>query len=335
MGDPRGLGPELLIQLFDDLDKVTNFPLLVIGDYQMLKSALDKLGAAQAKLRFKAIPVVNSEKEVGLIKKGLKILNLSNLKREEVFSEPGSKRQGRASLDYIDAGVRLCKRGICSGMVTLPVSKSALLRAGCPYPGHTELLAKLDGAKQVLMMMVLDEIRVGLLTHHIPLGEVVNQIEPKKILSILKLMNRALAQDFGIKNPSIGVLGVNPHSGEDGKIGDEEKRLIEPAIRKAQKLKMNVIGPVSGDSAFHRAKIGEFDALLAMYHDQGLAPLKTLNFERVVNVTLGLSFVRTSPGHGTAYDIAWKGIASPESFYCALRLAERLIKNRAKANGRR
>jgi len=334
MGDPRGVGPELLIQLLDDLDKVTNFPVLVIGDYKVLKFALDKFGTTRAKVRFKTIPVLNDEKEIGLIKKELVILNFSDLKPEEVFLEPGSKRQGKASLNYIEAGVRLCQSGFCSGLVTLPVSKFALMNAGCPYPGHTELLARLDGAKQVLMMMVLGRIRVGLLSHHIPLKEVVKQVEAQKILSILKLMNQALVRDFGIKNPKIGVLGVNPHSGEEGKIGNEEKRLIEPAIKEAQKLKMNVLGPLAGDSAFHQAKIGEYDALLAMYHDQGLAPLKTLNFERVVNVSLGLSFIRTSPGHGTAYDIAWKGIASAESFYCAIKLAERLIKNRAKANVR-
>jgi len=331
MGDPAGLGPELCIRLLDR-QKFKSPPLLIIGDNQVLNAALKKFGGKSAKTRFENACVINGESQK-IPNPPLVILSLSRLDPEKIFRERGSKKHGRASWRYIEAGVRACKSGICTAMVTMPVNKDAMLKAGYPYPGHTQLLAALDRAKMEIMLMVLGKLRVALATHHIPLKKVPQKIETAKLLSMLKLMARSLKTDFGILRPRIAVLGLNPHAGEKGEIGDEEIKKIGPAIRLARKAGVNALGPLPADTVFHRARHGEFDALLAMYHDQGIGPLKTLDFERVVNVTLGLSFVRTSPGHGTAYDIAWSGKASPGSLFAAFDLALILAANRKRSNG--
>ncbi len=326
MGDPAGVGPELLIRLLDRLDPKTSPDLLLIGDERILKFASQQFAGKRANTWFQNARILNPGEISGLGR--FNLLSLSNLSPQKIPGERGSKKHGKAMWRYIESGARLCHKKTCAGMVTLPVNKEAMLKAGCPYPGHTDLLAHLDGDAQAVMMMALGKLRVGLLTHHIPLREVPKQIEPGKILSILKIMDRALAKDFGITKPEIAVLGLNPHSGETGRIGDEEIRMISPAIRRARNLGINAFGPIPGDTAFARHQAGEFDALLALYHDQGIAPIKALGFERVVNVTLGLSFVRTSPGHGTAYDLAWQGKADPTSLWESFQLARRLVRNR-------
>lgn len=341
MGDPAGLGPELIIRLLNQLNPGKSPALVLIGDRAILQYALERFGGKKAKKWFKSAKVLdeksfpnaesripNSESPIPnsqLLNSSLNILNLSRINPEKIQIERGSAKHGKASWKYIEAGVKLCLSGICDGMITLPVNKESLLRAGCPYPGHTDLLAHLDGKKSVVMMMVSGKIRVALLTHHIPLKAVPEKIEKGEIVSCLKIIDHSLKTDFGISNPKIGVLGLNPHAGEDGRIGDEELKIILPAIKQAQAQGINAFGPIAGDTAFVRAKKREFDALLAMYHDQGISPLKALGFEKVVNVTLGLSFIRTSPGHGTAYDIAWQGIADPRSLFSAFNLAKRLI----------
>ncbi len=332
MGDPAGVGPELIIRLLDRLRPGRLPNLILIGDEKVLRRATLRLGGPQAKNWLKNAQFLEPKKISSL--KPLNILSLSRLSPDRLCEERGSRKHGRASWDYIEAGVKLCRSGVCAGMVTLPVNKSAMLKAGCPYPGHTDLLAHLDG-NQAVMMMVRERLRVALLTHHIPLRKVPGQIAKGKILAILKIMDQALRKDFRIRKPKIGVLGLNPHAGEAGELGDEEIKIIEPAIKQAQERGIAAFGPIPGDTAFSRAGKGEFDALLAAYHDQGLAPLKALGFERVVNVTLGLSFVRTSPGHGTAYDLAGQGKADPRSLREAFALARRLIHNRNQSHGGR
>jgi len=331
MGDPSGVGPELCIRLLERLKK-NSPPLLIIGDYQILKAALEKFGAKNARAWFSSGQIFSRLPPEQPAAR-LAILDLSRLDPKKIFARRGSKEHGLASWKYIEAAVKLCQSKTCSGIVTLPVNKDAMMKAGCPFPGHTDLLASLDNTDHAVMLMVLGNLRVALLTHHIPLRDVPKQIETRKILPILKLMNQSLKIDFGIPSPKIGVLGLNPHAGEAGKIGDEEIRRIRPAIASARKLGINASGPHPADTVFHRALNHEFDALLAMYHDQGIGPLKTLDFERVVNITLGLSFVRTSPGHGTAYDIAWRGRASEQSLLQAFELAGRLVQNRKRNNG--
>jgi len=323
MGDPAGVGPELIVSLLDRLKPGRHPHLILIGDEMILRRAFYRLGGSQAKAWLKTAQILDPQNISSL--QQLNILSLSRLSPDRIFAERGSAKHGKASWEYIEAGVKLCHSGICDGMITLPVNKDSLLKAGCPFPGHTDLLAHLDRKDSVVMMMVLEKIRVALLTHHIPLQDVPKKIEQEKIISCLKIIDLSLKKNFGISNPKIAVLGLNPHAGEQGKLGDEEIKVIEPAVKKAQANNINAIGPIPADTAFSRAKKHEFHALLAMYHDQGIAPLKALGFERVVNVTLGLSFIRTSPGHGTAYDIAWKGIADPNSLISAFNLAKRLI----------
>jgi len=326
MGDPAGVGPELIIRLLEQLDPEKSPPLILIGDDAILNRALDQFGGKKARAWFNTAEIWDPARAPSPAP--LIILSRTNLSPRKIPLERAGKKYGKASWEYIETAVKLCQEKICSGIVTLPVNKSAMLKAGCPCPGHTDLLARLDEKKRAVMMMVLGKLRVALLTHHLPLRDVPRKIEKTKIVSILKIMDQALKTDFRIKNPGIGILGLNPHSGEGGRIGDEEIKILGPAIKQAQSRGINARGPISGDTAFTRAKTGEFDALLALYHDQGIAPIKALGFERVVNVTLGLSFVRTSPGHGTAYDIAWQGKADPTGLLEAFKLAQRLIKNR-------
>lgn len=330
MGDPAGVGPELVIRLLNQLDPEKSPPLLLIGDTAILEFALSKFGKKKAKKWFTSAKILDQKSILNSqsLNSSLTILNLSRLSPQKIFLERASAKHGEASWKYIEAGVKLCHSGICHGIITLPVNKDALLKAGCPFPGHTDLLAHLDRKKEVVMMMVLEKMRVALLTHHLPIQEVPKKIKRTKILSTLKIMNQALKTDFGIRQPRIGVMGLNPHAGEQGNLGEEELKIISPAILEAQREGISALGPISGDTAFSRAKKGEFDALLAMFHDQGIAPLKALRFEKVVNVTLGLSFIRTSPGHGTAYDIAWQGKADPRSILEAFKLAQRLLINR-------
>ncbi len=329
MGDPAGVGPEILIRLLDKYSP-KKFPELVIaGDEGVLELAGEKFGGKKARNWLKQALRLSQIEQAKELSFPLAILNLSSLKEKDFIPPRASRKLGRAMIRYIQAGVELCQKGICSALVTLPVTKESMLKAGSPYPGHTHFLSALD-QKPVLMMMVLDRLRVGLLSDHIPLREVPKKIAKNKIISNLKLMNQALKKDFAISSPRIGVLGINPHAGEKGMLGDEEEKKIVPAVKQAKKLGIDARGPLPADTAFYRARKGEFDALLAMYHDQGIAPLKTLDFERVVNVSLGLSFVRTSVGHGTGFDIAWQGKASERSLEEAIKLGLILARNRSR-----
>jgi 4-hydroxythreonine-4-phosphate dehydrogenase len=330
MGDPAGVGPELCIRLLDRNKKAP--ALLVVGDLQVLKTALAKFGREKSRRAFKNAKIATGDSKL-FPAAPLTVLSLSRLDPKKIIRERASIKHGLASWKYIEAGVRLCRSGACDALLTMPVNKESMLKAGCPYPGHTQLLAALDRSKSEVMLMVLDRLRVALVTHHIALKKVPQNIAAGKILSILKIMAASLTTEFRIKRPRIGVLGLNPHAGEDGALGDEEIKIISPAIRLAQKSGINATGPFPADTVFHRARSGEFDALLAMYHDQGIGPLKTLEFEKVVNVTLGLSFVRPSPGHGTAYTIAWTGKADPSSSFAAFDLALKLARNRKRSDG--
>lgn len=231
----------------------------------------------------------------------------------EVIGNADTKRAGDAA-DWIIEGAHRCLAGELAALVTAPVSKKLV----APWPGQTELLAHTAKTKKFAMMLVGGPLRVALVTTHTPLHNVPKLITGRRIREVIEL-----AEDFcrriGIKRPRIGVAGLNPHAGEGGLLGTEEKRIIAPAIKRTR-----AFGPLPADTLFHKAYRGEFDAVVAMYHDQGLAPLKMIAFDTGVNLTLGLAFVRTSPDHGTAYDIAGKNIASPNSMIAAINLAARL-----------
>ncbi|MBI1909267.1 MAG: 4-hydroxythreonine-4-phosphate dehydrogenase PdxA [Deltaproteobacteria bacterium] len=237
------------------------------------------------------------------------------------------KECGRLSHLYIRQAVRAAMQRKIAAIVTGPISKANLNKAGYHYPGHTELLAELTGTKKVVMMMSGPQLKVSLVTIHEPLAKVPKLLTEKNIFETIELTNNWLKKYFGIKKPKLAVAGLNPHAGEGGIFGPEEKKIIQPAVLKACRQKINVAGPLSADSLFHKAANGRFDAVIAMYHDQGLIPLKLLHFEEGVNIILGLPIIRTSPDHGTAFDIAGRGIASPQSMIAAIRMAVEMVQH--------
>ena len=233
---------------------------------------------------------------------------------------PGANT-GRASIDYIDEAVGLIKSGAADALVTAPISKAAASLSGFKFPGHTEYLAYLTKTNKFCMMLAGGPLRVVLATRHIALKDVSKELNSSEIYDAIMLTAASLKKYFKIKNPRISVCALNPHAGENGLFSDEEKRVIMPAIKKASRTLRNITGPVPADSLFYNAGKGMYDAQIVMYHDQGLIPLKMVARDTSVNITLGLPFIRTSPAHGTAFDIAGKGIANPSSMIEAIKLA--------------
>jgi 4-hydroxythreonine-4-phosphate dehydrogenase len=246
--------------------------------------------------------------------------------------ESGSAAAAQAALAWLKEGSALCLRGELDALVTAPVNKESILRAGHSFVGQTELLSQLAGTKRTAMMLLGEDdrgrwLRVALATTHVPLRQVADQLTQSKIEMVIELAAEA-CRDLELPRARVAVCGLNPHAGEGGQLGTEEQTIILPAVRAAQTRGLEVVGPLAADTLFHHAYRGDYDAVVAMYHDQGLAPLKMIGFESGVNWTLGLPFVRTSPDHGTAYDIAGKGVASPLSMIAAIRLAKRLAARR-------
>jgi 4-hydroxythreonine-4-phosphate dehydrogenase len=244
----------------------------------------------------------------------------------------GAPEAARVSVAYLLDGADRCLRGELAALVTAPVNKASIIHAGYNFVGQTEFLSELAGAKRTTMMLLgTDErgrwLRVALATVHIALKTVSEKLTAEKITLAIELAAQA-CRDLGLSRAKIAVAGLNPHAGEGGEFGDEEIKTIAPTVLAAKKNGFDVVGPLSGDTVFHYALQGDFDAVVAMYHDQGLAPLKAVAFDTGVNWTLGLPFIRTSPDHGTAYDIAGKGIANPSSMIAAIRLAKQLAKNK-------
>ena len=234
-----------------------------------------------------------------------------------------SAEAGISSYTAVEEAVRDAVDGVIDGMATAPISKSAWALAGLPWRGHTECLAALTGAAHVRMLFYSSRLTVALSTVHIPIADVSKMLTKECLRVTIELTHKELPH-FGVDQPRLVVSGLNPHAGEEGLMGDEEQRLITPVVRECRRLGIDVSGPISGDTVFLRAAEGEFDAVIACYHDQGLIPVKLLSFGNAVNVTLGLPIVRTSVDHGTAFDIAGKGQADPSSMIAAVRLAAQL-----------
>ena len=246
----------------------------------------------------------------------------------EVIGNPTHKRRADAA-DWAVEGAKRCLAGgrNLAALATAPITKELLHRAGYPFTGQTELLANLSHTRRFAMMLAGGPLRVALVTTHAPLRNVAKLITGRKIVEVIELSNQ-ICRRFGVRRPRIAVAGLNPHAGEGGLLGDEERRIIGPAVKRAARRGIAVSGPYSADTLFYRAAHGEFDAVVAMYHDQGLAPFKLIAFDNGVNLTLGLPFVRTSPDHGTAPDIAGKGIARPDGMITAINMAAQLATTR-------
>lgn len=303
IGDPAGIGPEIVAKALAShkLRGLANF--LVIGD----RSAFDVLpDPTGADLKLGPRDAFRD----------LKILDRDAIRlgRADVIS-------GRASLEYIDYALDLIRDMKADCLATAPVSKEAISAGGIRFSGHTEYIAKKFKTDNFAMMLIGGPLRVTLATRHIPISSVAGSLTTDEIFKCVKLSHRALQKYFGIRRPRIGIASLNPHGGEGGSIGTEEKRIIRPAAIKAKRLFKDIIGPVSSEALFYEAFRGRLDCIIAMYHDQGLTALKMIGRDNSVNVTLGLPFIRTSPGHGTAFDIAGKGLANAEPMIEAIRLA--------------
>ncbi len=256
--------------------------------------------------------------------------NLINVYDEEVAIEFGKQTEagGKYAFKSLEAATNALAEGKIDILVTAPINKENIQSAEFKFPGHTEYLDEKFGKGNSLMFLVSDDLRVAVVTGHIPVTRVAQELTTEKILKKIQLLNRSLLQDFGVRKPKIAVLGLNPHAGDNGVIGNEEKNIIIPAIEKAKAEGIIAYGPYPADGFFGNGTYKNFDAILAMYHDQGLIPFKTIAFNNGVNYTAGLSVVRTSPDHGTAYDIAGKGLASEESFRKAIYTAIDIFKTR-------
>jgi 4-hydroxythreonine-4-phosphate dehydrogenase len=326
MGDPAGIGPEVILKtlLRNDIYQVCR--PIVLGDINVLKMVSKEIGPL-------SFHMIETPSEVTGSRGLVDIISISNLKKSLFIPGQPTINGGKAMVDYIKKAVDLIKDGQVSAMVTCPISKELMHKAGYRFDGHTELLAKLTNTKDYSMMMASERLRVSLATIHCALKEVPKRLNKGLILKTIRLTYRALEEDFAIKRPHVAVAGLNPHAGEAGIFGREDKEIIRPAVNEAKNEGLLVDGPYPADTIFYHAINGKFDAVVAMYHDQGLIPVKLLNFSNSVNITLGLPIIRTSVDHGTAYDIAGKGIADPSSLIAAIRMAAKIASARRKAQG--
>lgn len=320
-GDGNGIGYEVIIKSLADARILDSFTPVIYGSskifgfYKKLIHEIDPIDAY----------IINSAKEAKPNK-----VNIVNCLPDNVFVEPGQStpESAKCAMKSLECAVQDIKDGNIDVMVTAPINKRAMVNEGFGYTGHTEYLQKEFNVDEITMFMVSPQLKIGVVTGHIPIKDVVSSITTEKILKKLRLMKSSLQKDFCIDSPKIAVLGLNPHCGDGGLLGDEEQKIILPAVKAANDEGILAFGPYSPDGFFGLANYSRFDATLAMYHDQGLAPFKALSFENGVNYTAGLPIVRTSPDHGTAYDMAGRDIADPRSMMSAIFTAIDIYKHR-------
>ena len=307
MGDPNGIGPEILVACLCDEDLNRSIEIIPVGAPEVL----DHYGQqAAGRVLSCDMEIIDADPAYCL--------------------RPGQAdaHAGKLAMDSVARAITLCLDGRVDAMTTCPISKEVIARAGFAFPGHTEFIAEKTGADEVLMMMVSGGLRVGLVTAHIPLSEVASAITRESVGRTIRMMAASLRGDYGIENPRIAVLGLNPHAGDGGVLGPEEQEIIKPAMDSLSHL-AELTGPYPADGFFGSGKWKEVDGIVAMYHDQGLAPFKALSFGRGVNMSAGLPIVRTSPDHGTGFDIAGSGRAEASSLKAALVLAAEIAKRRS------
>ena len=320
-GDSNGIGYEVIIKALSDERILEQFTPVVYGSPKLFGFYLKTIPEIEN------LPLNNiSDAKEAQPRK----INILNCLPDSTYAEPGSPsaEAANSAIKALDAAVRDIKAGSIDVLVTGPINKKSVSIQGFQFPGHTEYLMNAFGVKDVTMLMVSDRIKLGVVTGHIPLKDVSGAISEEKILSKLRLMKESLIKDFGYDNPTIGVLSLNPHSGDGGLLGTEEQDIIIPALKKATEEGIEAYGPFSPDGYFGLGKYQQFDATLAMYHDQGLSPFKTIAFSDGVNFTAGLPVVRTSPDHGTAYDMAGRDMADPVSMRSAIFTAVDIFRRR-------
>jgi 4-hydroxythreonine-4-phosphate dehydrogenase len=317
MGDPAGIGPEVVLKAVAEAEIRSVCVPVIIGDAQLLAHTARTLDLQSG------YDIIRKEERLPQDISEPVIFHLDNIGG---FIEPGieSGIAGKAAAGYIEAAVELCAAGSIDAIATAPINKRALFLGGFSFPGHTEFLAHLTGAEEYAMAFVAANLRIVLISTHVPLAEAIRMIERDRIVKIIRLAHRELIR-WGIERPRLAVAALNPHGAEGGLFGVEEAAEIVPAIEACRRADdINVQGPFSADTVFLRASRGEFDAVIACYHDQAMIPVKCLSFGEAVNVTMGLPFIRTSVDHGTAFDIAGKGLAEHSSMVAAIKLAAEL-----------
>ncbi len=320
MGDPAGIGPEITAKLMAMADLPAR--AIVVGDAGVMRRMVKALGLDLDVRKIESLDqVLLAAGEIEILQVGPALLD-PPVGRVDAGC-------GAAAYAYIRSAIELARAGAVSAIVTAPINKEALSAAGVPYPGHTEMLADFGGAERVAMMLANNELRVVLVTIHCSLREAIDKVTIESVLDAIQLAHSGTRR-FGISAPRVAVAGLNPHAGEGGLFGREEIEIIAPAIAKARDEGIDASGPWPGDTVFMQARQGRFDVVVAQYHDQGLIPVKYMGLDEGVNVTLGLPFIRTSPDHGTAFDIAGKGIADAASMRAALVQAARLVEAQAR-----
>lgn len=319
MGDAAGIGAEIIVKSLADKHLYEIAQPVVIGDKKMMQRALDLL---QSPLKINVVTNLdNLNAKYGTID----LVDLDNVPADLPYSQV-DPRAGKAAYEYVEKAVQYAMANKIQAMVTAPLNKEALHAGGKMFPGHTEILAQLSGTKDYSMMLVSEKLRVIHVTTHVQLRKACDLVKKERVLTVIKLADEN-AKMLGFKQPRVAVAGLNPHSGENGMFGDEDRKEIVPAVEAAKQLGINASGPIPPDTVFHRAaNLNEFDIVVVMYHDQGHIPIKLLGFDTGVNVTVGLPFIRTSVDHGTAFPIAGKGIADSksmtESLYLAAQMAQ-------------
>jgi 4-hydroxythreonine-4-phosphate dehydrogenase len=326
MGDPAGSGPEIIIKALTKEDLLSKAKIMIIGDWRVFKKASEIVHCNELKLIKVEKPsdLKNDQKKAYILDLGN--VDISNL----VYGKP-SVLGGKSAYECIVKAVDYAISNEVDAIVTAPISKESLNMAGYNYPGHTELLAELTGSKDYRMMLVARHLRVAHVTTHVSLKHALDLIKKENILNTIKIVNRSLMDLFGINQPKIAVSGLNPHAGEGGLFGDEEIKEIKPAIDDSLSQGINALGPYPPDTVFYRAYYNrEFDAVIAMYHDQGHIAMKMVGFMEGINITLGLPIIRVSPDHGTVWGKAGKGTADEGAMLESIKLGIELASKRIK-----
>jgi 4-hydroxythreonine-4-phosphate dehydrogenase len=327
LGDPAGVGPEIVVKAWAAL-RESGPAFIVVGDRDLVASAAGRSGATVRR-------VGSPDEAMGVFADALPVLDLPLL--SPVVAGKPSSRYAPAILRWIETATGLALSGAVCGVVTAPIAKKPLYEAGFGFPGHTEFLAELtagaayEGVRGPVMMLTAKDLRVALATIHLPLREAIAELDVERIVRTAQVVDQALRRDFGVEAPRLALAGLNPHAGEGGALGREEIEIVNPAAARLRELGVNCSDARPADSLFHDEARRGYDAVICMYHDQALIPVKTLDFWGGVNISLGLPIVRTSPDHGVGYDIAGRGLARADSLIAALQAAAEIAHNRARA----
>lgn len=322
MGEPAGIGTEITLKAWQHRSTAGLEPFFLIGDVEHVRKT-----ARDLSLSVELVPISTPDQAPRFYEEALPVLQVPLA----VPASPGLPDPNNAGAVQrsIERAVELVHHGAANAVVTNPIQKSTLAAAGFRFGGHTEYLANLTQSPNAVMMLASRHLRVVPLTVHVALRNAITTLSPDLIVSTIRVTHAALQEDFGIPRPRIAVAGLNPHAGEEGIFGVEERLILDPALAELRDMGIIVDGPRPGDTMFHEAARRSYDVAICMYHDQALIPIKTLDFHGAVNTTLGLPIVRTSPDHGTALDIAGRGAADPSSFIEAIRLAQEIARRRA------